>query len=129
MEQARTSCMRPRRLQDSPTCQSLALTGIYTLHLRREFQRLGMFLRRSGMSYMRTPRARPHMSGSSRRSRMLYTDPQDPRREDPPYGLSQAEQRVLTQLADGLSDKEIALKLGASRFTINKHVTSILAKM
>jgi len=60
---------------------------------------------------------------------MLYTDPQDPRREDPPYGLSQAEQRVLTQLADGLSDKEIALKLGASRFTINKHVTSILAKM
>jgi len=60
---------------------------------------------------------------------MLCFEPQDPQMEEPPYGLSQAEQRVLTQLAEGLSDKQIALQIGASRFTINKHVTIILGKM
>jgi len=45
------------------------------------------------------------------------------------YGLSFTEQKVLGRMTEGLADKEIAYQLGSSRFTINKHVTSILAKM
>jgi DNA-binding CsgD family transcriptional regulator len=49
--------------------------------------------------------------------------------EGNPYALSFREFMVLTLIADGLSDKEIAAKLGRRTPTVNKHVTKILAKM
>ena len=45
------------------------------------------------------------------------------------YGLSFSERKILARLTEGFGDKEIAAQLGNSRFTVNKHVTSILAKM
>src|SRR4051812_7194208 len=45
------------------------------------------------------------------------------------YGLTVAEFRVLDRMTEGLADKEIAAQLGSPRFTVNKHVTNILAKM
>jgi DNA-binding NarL/FixJ family response regulator len=44
-------------------------------------------------------------------------------------GFSGREERVLLLMADGLTDKEIAFRLGVSRFTINKHVGTIMAKL
>ena len=46
-----------------------------------------------------------------------------------PYDLSPRELAVLAHMAEGLSDIQIALALGVTRFTVNKHVGSILIKM
>jgi len=46
-----------------------------------------------------------------------------------PYSLTFREFTTLDLIANGLSDKEISAKLGCSRFTVNKHVASILAKL
>jgi DNA-binding NarL/FixJ family response regulator len=46
-----------------------------------------------------------------------------------PYGLSFREYAVLQLLADGVTDKEIAVQLHISVYTVNKHVASILGKM
>ncbi|HEX5480712.1 MAG TPA: PAS domain-containing protein [Dehalococcoidia bacterium] len=45
------------------------------------------------------------------------------------YGLTFREVAVLELMAHGASDKEIALRLGVSVFTVNKHVSRILHKM
>jgi DNA-binding NarL/FixJ family response regulator len=44
-------------------------------------------------------------------------------------GLSEREESVLALMADGLTDKEIAFRLSVSKFTINKHVGSIMSKL
>ena len=43
--------------------------------------------------------------------------------------LTQREQEVLALMADGLSDKEIAVTLNVSLYTVKSHVRSILAKL
>ncbi len=43
--------------------------------------------------------------------------------------LSQREREVLLYVARGLSDKEIALKLGISGRTVQTHITSINKKL
>jgi DNA-binding CsgD family transcriptional regulator len=50
-----------------------------------------------------------------------------PRLED--SGLSDREKSVLALMADGLTDKEIACQLRVSKFTINKHVGSVIGKL
>jgi len=45
------------------------------------------------------------------------------------FGLSSRETGVLQLVTDGLADKEIALALGISRFTVNKHVRAIMRKI
>ena len=45
------------------------------------------------------------------------------------YKLTFREFTVLHHLTEGEADKEIAAKLGISPFTVNKHVSNILAKM
>lgn len=45
------------------------------------------------------------------------------------YTLSFRELTVLDLMVAGLADKEISAQLGCSRFTVNKHVTKILAKL
>ena len=44
-------------------------------------------------------------------------------------GLSKRERAVLTAMADGLSNKEIARRLGISFHTVKFHVASILEKL
>jgi DNA-binding CsgD family transcriptional regulator len=46
-----------------------------------------------------------------------------------PYGLSSRELAVLVQVWRGLSDKQIALKLGISRFTVAKHLGTAMRKL
>jgi DNA-binding CsgD family transcriptional regulator len=46
-----------------------------------------------------------------------------------PAGLSQREIEVLQQVAQGLSDREIAARLVLSRHTVHRHVHSILTKL
>jgi DNA-binding NarL/FixJ family response regulator len=46
-----------------------------------------------------------------------------------PYRLSDRELTVLYLLSEGLSDKQIALALGVTNYTVNKHVGAVLAKM
>jgi DNA-binding NarL/FixJ family response regulator len=46
-----------------------------------------------------------------------------------PYGLSPRELAVLHEITRGFSDGEIAGSLGITKFTVNKHVGAILAKM
>jgi DNA-binding NarL/FixJ family response regulator len=46
-----------------------------------------------------------------------------------PYGLSERELEVLVQIWQGMSDKQIALALGISRFTVFKHVRMVLQKL
>ena len=46
-----------------------------------------------------------------------------------PYDLSPRELSVLREVAKGLSDHEIAESLGITKFTVNKHVGAVLAKM
>ena len=46
-----------------------------------------------------------------------------------PYGLTIRESTVLSLVADGQADKEIALALAISPYTVSKHVASILLKM
>jgi DNA-binding NarL/FixJ family response regulator len=48
---------------------------------------------------------------------------------DPFPELSDREQQVLHQLADGLTDREIATRLGISPRTVETHVGSILHKL
>lgn len=43
--------------------------------------------------------------------------------------LSQREREVLLNVARGLSDKEIAFKLGISARTVQTHITSIMKKL
>ena len=45
------------------------------------------------------------------------------------FGLSTRENEVLVLIAEGLADKEIALSLGMSPYTVNKHVGAILRKL
>src|SRR5690606_35659382 len=51
------------------------------------------------------------------------------RRREAPFGLSERELVVLRLLTEGLTDKQIAMALGVTSHTINKHVGAILAKM
>jgi DNA-binding NarL/FixJ family response regulator len=53
----------------------------------------------------------------------------EPHRHDGPDTLSEREREVLAQLVDGLTNKEIALRLVVSERTIKFHVASILAKL
>src|SRR6185503_17554493 len=46
-----------------------------------------------------------------------------------PYGMSEREFEVLRYVWRGLGDKQIAEAMGVSRFTVHKHVRSILQKM
>ena len=45
------------------------------------------------------------------------------------FRLSIRENAVLVLMAEGLTDKEIALNLGMSPYTVNKHVGAILRKL
>ena len=45
------------------------------------------------------------------------------------FGVSKREHDVLQLMADGMTDKEIAVSLAVSTFTINKHVGAILRKV
>ena len=45
------------------------------------------------------------------------------------FGLTEREYQVLTLMVEGLCDKEIAVPLGISRFTVNKHVRAVMGKM
>jgi DNA-binding NarL/FixJ family response regulator len=47
----------------------------------------------------------------------------------PSYGLTPREMSVLGLIAEGLADKEIAVQLRISTYTVNKEVRSILSKM
>jgi DNA-binding CsgD family transcriptional regulator len=46
-----------------------------------------------------------------------------------PYGLTQRETEVLINVWHGLSDKEAALQLGISRFTVAKHLGAAMRKL
>jgi non-specific serine/threonine protein kinase len=46
-----------------------------------------------------------------------------------PNGLTPRERDVLRLVVDGLSDKEIAVALGLSRYTVSNHLTAIRAKL
>jgi DNA-binding NarL/FixJ family response regulator len=46
-----------------------------------------------------------------------------------PHNLTQRELKVLYLLTEGLADKQIAVALGVTVYTVNKHVGAILAKM
>ena len=45
-----------------------------------------------------------------------------------PYNLTPREIAVLAEMTKGLSDTQIAESLGITRFTVNKHIGSILIK-
>jgi len=45
-----------------------------------------------------------------------------------PYNLSPREMAVLGEMAKGLSDTQIAEALGITKYTVNKHIGSILIK-
>jgi DNA-binding NarL/FixJ family response regulator len=53
--------------------------------------------------------------------------PQDCNRN--PHNLTQRELNVLYLLTEGLADKQIAMAMGVTVYTVNKHVGAILAKM
>lgn len=63
----------------------------------------------------------------SRRAQNAY--PEIETRVAAPYDLSPREMTVLYEVTQGLSDMEIAMKLGVTKFTVNKHVGAILSKM
>ena len=63
----------------------------------------------------------------SRRVQTAY--PEIETRVVAPYDLSPREMTVLSEITKGLSDMQIAMNLGVTRFTINKHVGAILVKM
>jgi DNA-binding NarL/FixJ family response regulator len=46
-----------------------------------------------------------------------------------PYGLSSREMEVMVHVWQGLSDKQIALEMGISRFTVAKHLGAGMRKM
>lgn len=45
------------------------------------------------------------------------------------YGLSKTEQTIVVEISDGLSNKEIAVKLYLSEGTIKNYITEILSKL
>ena len=45
------------------------------------------------------------------------------------YGLTGRQNEVLQLIADGLTDKEIALQMSVSRFTVNVHVRAIMERL
>jgi two-component system, NarL family, response regulator DevR len=49
--------------------------------------------------------------------------------EDPTENLTPSEMKVLDLIGDGLSNREIAERLGVAEKTIKNHITSLLAKM
>lgn len=49
--------------------------------------------------------------------------------EDPTENLTPSEMKVLDLIGDGLSNREIAEKLGVAEKTVKNHITSLLAKM
>lgn len=49
--------------------------------------------------------------------------------EDPTENLTPSELRVLDLIGDGLSNREIAERLGVAEKTVKNHITSLLAKM
>ncbi|MDR3202069.1 MAG: response regulator transcription factor [Bifidobacteriaceae bacterium] len=49
--------------------------------------------------------------------------------EDPTVDLTPSEQRVLKLIGEGLSNREIAERLGVAEKTVKNHITSLLAKM
>lgn len=49
--------------------------------------------------------------------------------EDPTEGLTPSELRVLDLIGEGLSNREIADRLGVAEKTVKNHITSLLAKM
>ena len=51
------------------------------------------------------------------------------RREDPLDTLTPREREVLTRIAEGRSNREIARSLGVSEKTVKAHVSSVLAKL
>jgi DNA-binding NarL/FixJ family response regulator len=56
-------------------------------------------------------------------------EPQSSEEESPPEELTPRETEVLRLLADGLGNKDIAVKLGISEHTIKFHIRSILGKL
>jgi DNA-binding NarL/FixJ family response regulator len=54
---------------------------------------------------------------------------EDPPKAASPYSLSDRELVVLFLITEGLADKEIAVALGVTSYTVNKHVGAILSKM
>ncbi|WP_217617333.1 response regulator transcription factor, partial [Cellulomonas sp. GbtcB1] len=49
--------------------------------------------------------------------------------EDPTENLTPCELKVLDLIGDGLSNREIAVRLGVAEKTVKNHITSLLAKM
>ena len=49
--------------------------------------------------------------------------------EDPTADLTPSERRVLELIGDGMSNREIADKLGVAEKTVKNHITALLAKM
>jgi DNA-binding NarL/FixJ family response regulator len=70
------------------------------------------------------------------RGNLYVPDPQNGDSPEPgvdsepsPYDLSSRELAVLVQVWRGLSDKQIALELGISRFTVAKHLGAGMRKL
>jgi DNA-binding NarL/FixJ family response regulator len=51
------------------------------------------------------------------------------RKENFKEELTEREQQVLSMMADGLGNKEIAARLGISTHTVKFHISSILGKL
>ena len=51
------------------------------------------------------------------------------RHEDPTDGLTPSELRVIELIGEGMSNREIAERLGVVEKTVKNHITSVLAKM
>lgn len=49
--------------------------------------------------------------------------------EDPTADLTPSERKVLELIGDGMSNREIAAKLGVAEKTVKNHITALLAKM
>jgi DNA-binding NarL/FixJ family response regulator len=49
--------------------------------------------------------------------------------DDPTADLTPSEHRVLKLIGEGLSNREIAERLGVAEKTVKNHITSLLAKM